>query len=187
MSSRTPALIAVVALSAVVGANAAAAGQSPTQPVTFFDLETTAPVSWTSVEPSSSMRLLQLTVPGADGAEPGEVVVFFFGAGQGGTVQDNIARWQSQFTSADGGAVDVEVSSFEAGGMPVTMAELSGTYRRAVGGAPATPLPDQSLIAAVVETERGSLFIQLHGPSATVAGQREAFDAFVRGLRPADL
>jgi len=138
------------------------------------------------VQPSSSMRLLQMSVPGPDDADAdAEVVVFFFGSGQGGDVTANVARWRSQFAGEDGGEVEPLMQTFEVAGMPVTVAELSGTYRRAVGGAPAQPLAGQTLVAAVVETDRGSLFIQLHGPSGTVASHRDGFDAFVRGLHPA--
>jgi len=186
MSKSTRALVAAVFLSAAFGgATTAGSSQAGTQPVTFFELESTAPTSWTSVEASSSVRLLQMTVPGGGAESAAEMVVFFFGVGQGGNVPDNVVRWRSQFTGPDGAPVDVQMSTFEAGGMPITVAELSGTYRRAVGGTLAEPVPDQTLVAAVVETDRGSLFIQLHGPSATVAEHREAFDAFLRGLRPA--
>jgi hypothetical protein len=43
--------------------------------------------------------------------------------------------------------------------------------------------PDQTLLSAIVETPKGSLWIQLHGPRATVRANREAFLAMVRGLK----
>lgn len=169
---------------ATAGLATVAAAQTATTAVSFFDLETRVPTSWQRQEPSSTMRLLQMTVPG-DGAEPAELVVFFFGAGQGGNVDANLERWRGQFTSADGGAVEPVIERFEVSGMPVTVVELTGTYRRNVAGAPVPALADQTLVAAVIETERGTLFAQLHGASATVATQRAAFDVFLRGLHPA--
>jgi len=147
-------------LLAFIAAPPVFAAQDSSRAVTFFDLATAAPAQWRSVEPSSSMRLLQMSVPGANGADA-EVVVFFFGAGQGGDVQANVERWRSQFTGADGGAVEVQIDRFEVADMPVTVAELSGTYTRAVGGRQVEPLAGQTLVAAVVDTERGSLFVQL--------------------------
>lgn len=160
-----------------------AALQEESTAVTFFDLETRVPRSWVRQEPSSSMRLLQMAVPGA-GADDAELVVFFFGPGQGGDVEANIARWRSQFSTDDGAPVEPRVDRFTVSGMPVTVAELTGTYRRGVGGAPAAPRVGQTLVAAVIETERGSLFAQMHGPAETVAAWRAAFDDFIRALRP---
>jgi hypothetical protein len=40
------------------------------------------------------------------------------------------------------------------------------------------------LIAAVVETPRGNLYVQLHGPSDLVRSKRGEFLAFVRTIRP---
>jgi hypothetical protein len=35
-----------------------------------------------------------------------------------------------------------------------------------------------------VETPKGNLFAQLHGPTATVAPARAAFEAFLAGFKP---
>jgi hypothetical protein len=40
----------------------------------------------------------------------------------------------------------------------------------------------QALVAAIAETPRGTLFIQLFGAAARVAGERDAFVGFVKGL-----
>ena len=44
--------------------------------------------------------------------------------------------------------------------------------------------PNQELLAAIVETPNGTMFIQLFGPIATVNAQREALTQFVKGLKP---
>ena len=49
-------------------------------------------------------------------------------------------------------------------------------------GSPDQAKPNQALIAAVAETPRGTMFIQLFGQSARVAAERETFTKFVRGL-----
>ena len=43
------------------------------------------PAGWTPVPLSSTMRIAQFGLPGAAGAEPGEVAVYFFTKGQGGS------------------------------------------------------------------------------------------------------
>jgi hypothetical protein len=182
--TRTSARIAALTLALLAAAlTVATAQQTGTVELSFFDLTTRAPSSWVRQQPSSSMRLLQMTVPG-DGGADAELVVFFFGQGQGGDVDANVARWRSQFSAPDGGAVEPSIERFEVAGMPVTVAELTGTYRRGMGGGTGDPEPDQTLAAGIVETGRGTLFIQLHGPSATVAAQHDAFEALLRGLRP---
>jgi len=101
-----------------------------------------------------------------------------------GSAEANIARWQSQFSGPGGKPVTPTVQHFKVQGMPVTVAELSGTYARSLGvGPPAPPTPDQTLLAAVVETPRGNLTLELHGPRATVAANRASFLAMVRGIR----
>jgi hypothetical protein len=69
------------------------------------------------------------------------------------------------------------------GSFPITFAEYRGTYARGVGaGNAANAHPNQTLVAGIVETPRGTLFIQLFGPSADVASARKDFIGFVRGL-----
>jgi hypothetical protein len=66
----------------------------------------------------------------------------------------------------------------------VTTAEFRGTYRRGVGAGSADSVrTGQTLVAAIVETPRGTLFIQLFGPTATVAANRAEFAKFVKELK----
>jgi hypothetical protein len=161
------------------------AGEAPaTQTVELLGLTGQIPAAWESRPPSSSMRLAQYRVPGAAGAADAELILYFFGQGQGGSAEANIARWQSQFSNPDGSPVTPRVEKLDAGGVPVTEVELRGSYARSVGMGQATaPRPDQVLLAAIVATERGNVYVQLHGASSTVDAARPAFDAFVRGLR----
>ncbi len=136
------------------------------------------------------MRLVQYGIPGAGGSAAATFVVYHFGLGQGGSIEANIERWQSQFATEDGGPVEPVVTLFKAGELPVTLVELNvelkGSYARSLGmGQRVDAQRDQTLLAAVVETAQGNLFAQMHGPSASVAAQRAAFEAFLRGLKPA--
>lgn len=146
--------------------------------------EAPVPAAWQPQPPSSGMRLAQYRVPGAGGEA--EAIMYYFGKGQGGTVEANIERWTSQFTSADGKPASPRVERLIASGMAATTVELTGRYARGVGMGPqGEAKPDQTLLAAVFETPEGNLTLQLHGPSATVSANREAFDALVRGFRKA--
>ena len=153
--------------------------------VAVLDWTVPVPSVWASEPPRTRMRLAQFRVPGVEGAEAAELVVFFFGQGQGGSAEANIARWQSQFSGADGKApVQPVVQRFTVKGMPTTIAELSGSYARSLGmGPPSPPKPDQTLLAAIVETPRGNVTFELHGARASVASNRTAFLAMVRGIQ----
>lgn len=150
---------------------------------TLLGYTTSVPTGWTAAKPTSSMRLAQYTVRGAESALASDVVVYFFGEGQGGGIAENLERWKGQFSMPDGKAPYEHVEKEAKTAFPITIAEYRGTYARGVGaGNDAAAKPGQTLIAAVAETPRGTLFFQLYGPSAAVAAQRSALVGFVRGL-----
>jgi len=180
-------LIAALALTAAVPvrAQAPAAAQAPGSLV-FKDYRAPVPTAWQSQPPSSSMRVAQYRVPAAPGSGDGEAVVFYFGKGQGGTVEANIERWSSQFSNTDGRPVSPRVQKLTANGLAVTIVELNGSYARGVGTGPqGEAKPNQTLLVAVVETPEGNVTIQLYGSKETVAAQRKGFDAMVRGFKKA--
>lgn len=168
-------------LLASLAAAGTACSSPPPQPVSLLGYGTSAPSEWEVRAPESSMRLTEFDIGGG-----AEVIVFYFGAGQGGSAAANIARWESQFTAPDGGPVEAEVSTLDGSTFPTTVAELEGRYARGVGmGRQGEPEDDQALVAAVVETAQGTLFPQLVGPRAAVEEERDAFLDFVRGIAPA--
>lgn len=166
----------------LVASLAWAAGQT----ATFQGLTSEVPSDWVPQEPSSSMRLLQYDIPGASAEASAHFVVYYFGPGQGGTLEANLERWSSQFSNPDGSPVKPEVTPLKSN-MPATIVELRGSYARAVGMGPGNEvLPDRMLLAAVVETSQGNLYPQLHGPADLVTAQRQAFIDFIQGIRAAD-
>lgn len=154
------------------------------QAVAFLTYQSSVPDAWVAEPPKSEMRQLQFKIPepGGDGAE---FVVYFFGPGQGGTLEANIERWQSQFQGPDGAPVEPTVTQIGTETIPATLVELRGSYGRSVGMGPGDDVQtDRMLLAGVIETPEGSLFPQMHGPAELVAAQREGFVAFVKGLQP---
>ena len=149
----------------------------------LLDYQVVVPPAFQARQPSSSMRLAEFTVP-ESGAPPAEVVVYYFGEGQGGSVEANIARWSAQFTGADGSSVAPRLATAQGTAFPTTVAEYEGAYARGVGLGPAEATPDQALVAAVVETPRGNLFLQLVGPRAAVAVARGDFLRMVESIEP---
>jgi len=175
---------AAAAAIAVSVASSALAQRLPTT-VSLLDYKTTVPSAWSPRTPSSTSRLAEYYVAaGTDNAAVVEVVVYFFGKTQGGNVQANLTRWKGQFSTPDGSPVPETISRDSTGLFPITFAEYRGTYRRGIGAGSADSVrTGQTLIAAIAETPRGTMFIQMFGPSAQVATQRDEFMKFVRGLK----
>ena len=92
-------------------------------------LDYDVPDGWETVQTSSRMRLAQWALPG-DGDEAAEVVIFFFGPGQGGGVEANLARWFSQFEQPDGSSTkdQASVTKREVNTLRLTIADMRGTY-----------------------------------------------------------
>jgi hypothetical protein len=138
------------------------------------------PARWTAGA-ASAMRVATYAVPAAKGADKGECAVFFFGAGQGGGVDDNVARWGKQFE----GTPTPERSTQAVAGLRVTRAAVAGTYL-----APGGPMMQSTgkragyrLLGAIVEAPGGNVFFKLTGPAATVAAAQADFDALVASIR----
>lgn len=191
-SDTPPAILAIVAilvpaLAACGGEGTRTADATPGDTLTLLDYTAVAPSSWEEREPSSGMRLAELVTDPEAGEEGPQVVVFYFGEGQGGSVEANIERWQSQFTAPGGGPVEPRVEMIDDATFPTTVARFEGAYDRGIGmGTGGEPEPDQALDAAVVETPSGNFFVQIFGPRDAVAEEREAFERFVESIRPTE-
>ena len=169
-------------LAAVLILGAAVPGGAGAAEVDFLGFAAVLPDTWEREQPANAMRQLQYRVPGSAG--PAQFVVYYFGAGQGGSVAANIARWRSQFTTADGAPVTPAVQQFRAAGLPVAVASFTGRYARGIGSGPqGEALPEQRLLAAILESPQAPVIFQLHGPAATVSQQETAFLELLRGLR----
>ncbi|MFI5312289.1 MAG: hypothetical protein ACHQQ3_13700 [Gemmatimonadales bacterium] len=178
-------LVSAATIDAVFSAALPMAALAQGATVTLLEYRTVVPPGWTTRAPASTMRLAEFVIP-ASGATPGaEVVVYFFGKGQGGSVESNLTRWKGQFSTPDGSPVPETVTRDSSGAFPITFAEYRGTYARGIGAGSAADQarPGQTLLAGIAETSRGTLFIQLFGATAGVAAQHDALVRFVKGLR----
>ena len=137
------------------------------------------PSAWT-VDKGSAMRVATYKVPGATADAAGECAVFFFGPGQGGTVDANLERWSRQFE----GSPKAETAARRVNGLPVTLARISGTYLAPGGPAMQSQgkRPGYRLLGAIVEAPDGLVFFKLTGPAATVTGAEKAFESLVASL-----
>jgi hypothetical protein len=148
-------------------------------------LKWTDPAGWTN-EGSRPMRAATYSVPPASGdSDKSECVVYFFGQGQGGSVESNINRWKSQMTNASGGPADAKVTPKTIHGLRATTIDMSGTYA-GMGGPSMAPLPAKAatrFLGAIIEGPAGSVFIKFAGPSKTVSANESKFNALVNSFQ----
>jgi hypothetical protein len=149
-------------------------------------LHWTPPSGWTAEQGTRPMRAATYTVPPTAGdSEPGECVAYYFGPGQGGSVEANVQRWTSQFQDASGKPVkNADVKHKTVHGLPVTTMDLSGTYA-GMGGPMAktkSSKPGYRLLGAIVEGPQGSVFFKFTGPAKTVTAGQKAFDQMIASV-----
>jgi hypothetical protein len=175
-----PLRLATAVLASVLTLAPSALPAAPLPPGAAGGIQWTVPARWTAGA-GSTMRVATYAVPAAKGSEAGECDVFFFGSGQGGGVEDNVARWGKQF---EGTPVPKRTTA-DVAGMHVTRAEVAGTYL-----APGGPMMQSTgkktgyrLLGAIIEAPGGNVFFKLTGPAATVAAARADFDLLVSSLR----
>jgi len=148
----------------------------------------TAPSDWKVQPVTSSLRKAQYLLPRAEGdKEDGQMVVFYFGEGQGGAVEANIDRWKGMFSTSDGKPIpDAEVKreSHDVNGMKVTTLDVTGRYADPMSGRPASnDAQEFRMLSAIVETPQGPWFFKGVGPVATMKAQEQNFNAFVASIK----
>ncbi len=131
------------------------------------------------------MRKASYEVPRAAGdTEDGELAVFYFGPGQGGSIDANVDRWVKQFSGVS--ASDVKRADREANGLRQHTVEIQrGTFeagQMALSGSKG-PRKDYALEGALVETPSGTYFFKMTGPSSTVLAARAPFLQLLDSVR----
>jgi hypothetical protein len=139
------------------------------------DLSFKTPDGWTSEPPSTNRRVAQYKLPGDAG--DASLVIYYFGEGQGGPVQDNFDRWLGQMQQTRDKA---RTEHLTVNGMAVTLLDVSGTFSGDMMGGSQAPQPNSRMRAGVIETPKGNYFIKLTGPEKTVTRWDDAFMAFVK-------
>ena len=147
---------------------------APAEPVKVGAFTFSVPKSWKTVTPSSTMRKAQLEI--AQGSDKAEVTFFQFGAGQGGSVADNVTRWFAQFPGSDDKR---KTETVQAGSVKITYVATEGTFSSGMPGGPTTPMTSYALCGAILENPEGNVFIKMTGPEALVKSSTEAFKKMV--------
>jgi len=145
------------------------------------------PSAWPATSITSSMRKAQYKLPAPKtGIEDGELVLFYFGTGQGGDVAANIDRWIKQM-SPEGGAASSSAGPaepFMVGDLKITTVDAVGTYASGMpGSGQMQSKPGWRLIGAVVEGKGGPWFFKAVGPKETMAAAEKEFLAMLKTVK----
>ncbi|MEO7729706.1 MAG: hypothetical protein ABIY55_01950 [Kofleriaceae bacterium] len=141
------------------------------------------PPKWTVKPVTSSMRAADFMLPGNDA----ELIVYYFGEGGAGSIDDNLDRWFNQFKQADGkpsrDAAKIEKLKF--GGQDATYVSVSGRFVAGAmpGATEAVDKPDQRMLAAIVASPSGPYYFKLVGSKATIDANTAAFVAMLTSLK----
>jgi hypothetical protein len=144
-------------------------------------LKWVAPSGWKN-EGSRPMRAATYTVAAAAGdKDSAECGVYFFGAGQGGSVQANLDRWKAQVLGANGKPAEAQIQKRIIHGLSVTLIDTSGAYSGMGGPVAQTTAPKAGyrLLGAIVEAPSGNIFIKFAGPAKTIAANKQKFDEMI--------
>ena len=139
-----------------------------------------APEAWISEPVTSNMRVSQYRLPHAEGdAEDASLVVYYFGQGQGGSVDANLERWAGQMGQT---MEKSQKQSMTVNGLNVTLLDVTGHYSADMtpGSAEKVDKPNSRLRAAVIGTQNGPYFIKLVGSVKTIGRWDQEFTSYVK-------
>ena len=145
----------------------------------------TVPAGW-KTEAGRPLRAATYTIAAAAGdTATAECGVYFFGAGQGGSIDANLERWRSQVQGPDGKPAAAKIAKRASRGLNITTVDASGAYSGLGGPIASSPraVPGYRLLAAVVEAPGGNLFVKFAGPAATIAANQQKFEQLLASFQ----
>lgn len=146
-----------------------------------------APEGWMQHPPMGQMRKDQYILPGVNGKEDGELVVYHFPE-MGGLIEANINRWYGQLKQPDGSdtAAKAQVEKETVNRIPVTTVFVTGTYLKPQNpmdiAGPKDEKTGYALLSAIAQTANGPWFFKATGPEETILHWRPSFEQFVKSL-----
>ncbi len=156
----------------------ASASNGETRTETVLGLSYDVPSAWEVVPTDGGMRKAQYSIGDAT-----TLVLFHFGVGGGGGVEDNMERWIGQVSQPDGSPSDAlarrETRALD-GGLVLHTLDVSGNWSGGMSGGGG---PGHRFLGAVVEAPGGPFFLRLTGPEAQVAAAAPGFEALCASMR----
>ena len=156
--------------------------QQPTPTLKF-----TPAKGWAEEKTSSTMRVAQYKLPKETGdTEDALLVLYYFGQSGGGGIAANLERWIGQMKQTDGSDSKdkAKQESLTVNGLKITTIDLAGTYtaETAPGSGQFFNNPGYRLLAAVIETPKGSYYLKVVGPEKTVTKWKGSVTEFVKSF-----
>jgi len=146
----------------------------------------TAPDGWAN-EGSRPMRAATYRIaPAAGDKASAECGVYFFGPGQGGTVDANLERWKGQFKDSNGKVAAAQIAKRTVHGLTITTIDTAGEYS-GMGGpmaASSSTVQGYRLLGAIVAGSGGNIFVKLTGPAKTIAANQQKFEQLLASFQP---
>lgn len=141
------------------------------------------PNKWKAEKTTSSMRAAQFSVPGKDPKASASCVFFYFGPGTGGGAKANLDRWAGQFANDPKPIFKVEDK--KVGETPIVYLFGTGTFMSGPPfGGQKVPKKDYGMVAAVLGTKPGYIFVKMTGPKAIVETAKTDFKKMIEsGLK----
>ena len=118
-----------------------------------------------------------------------ELIIFFFGPGQGGSAQDNIKRWKGFFRAPEGKTIDdvSKLEKFKVGDVKVTYLDVSGTFLSKDPpfdpNAKEVKKPQFRRFGVIFESPNGPYFITVTGPARTMEMHKKGFDEWLKNFK----
>lgn len=151
---------------------------------------TVAGITWLTPEGWASggdrpMRIATYLIDPADGKA--ECAVFYFGSGQGGDVDANLARWIRQVAQPDGSDSQAKAKhgTIASECCEIKTIEVEGTYMFSAG--PMMQVqeerPDYILLGGIAPAPEGNVFFKLTGPKAKAEQWRASFSALLKSIK----
>ena len=136
------------------------------------------PANWEWVPSTSAMRKAELKVESKDKKEKAEVIFFHFGESNGGGTQANVDRWLAQFKEPRE-KLNSKVDAAKINKRTVTFVQAEGTYMSGMPGGPKTPQPNAMLVGAILESDKGNVFVRMTGPALVVKEAQGEFKKMI--------
>jgi hypothetical protein len=148
-------------------------------------IEFTAHGSWKQVPPKSGMIEAEIKIPGkTEKDEAGRLTIM----GAGGSIEDNIIRWEKQFVDENDlqGEAQTEVKTIA--GHEVHFVDIEGTYLDSpagpFAGGPTIKREHYRMLAAIIQTRKfGNYFVKFYGPRSLVEENEAHFKSMIQTLK----
>jgi len=136
------------------------------------------PANWEWVPATSAMRKAELKVESKDKKNKAEVIFFHFGESNGGGTQANVDRWLGQFQEPRE-KINSKVDTAKINGRTVTFVQAEGTYMSGMPGGPKTAQLNAMLLGAILESDKGNVFVRMTGPAVVVKEAQGEFKKMI--------